>query len=70
MTNYKKLVDFTGPELPFFYKREGIPKIDQSIKMPRHRLRMGVAGSYSSVLLQGNPNYRDINITTGRYITT
>jgi len=23
-----------GPELPLFYKRKGIPKIDQSVKEP------------------------------------
>ena len=33
MTNHKKLIDVTGPELPFFQKREGILKIDQSVKM-------------------------------------
>ena len=48
MTNYKTLIDVTGPELPIFYKRKVILKIDQSVKMPWHRLSMGVAGSYSS----------------------
>ena len=38
----------TGPELPFFYKRKTTLKIDQSVKMPWHRLSMGVACSYSS----------------------
>ena len=33
MTNYKKLIDVTGPKLPFFHKRKGILKIDQSVKM-------------------------------------
>ena len=33
----------TGPELSFFHKRRGILKIDQSVKMPRHRFSMGVA---------------------------
>ena len=48
ITNHKTLVDVTGPELPFFHKRKGVLKIDQSVKMPLHRLRMGVASSYSS----------------------
>ena len=38
----------TGPELPFFHKRKGILKIDQSVKMPRHKLSKGVACSHSS----------------------
>ena len=38
----------TGPELPFFHKRKGVLKIDQSVKMPWHRLSMGVASSCSS----------------------
>ena len=45
-TNWRHCV--TGPELPFFHKRKGVPKIDQSVKMPWHRLRMGVASSCSS----------------------
>ena len=35
-------------ELRFFFKRKGILKIDQSVKMPWHRLSMGVASSCSS----------------------
>ena len=38
----------TEPQLPFFHKRKDILKIDQSVKMPRHKLSMGVACSYSS----------------------
>ena len=38
----------TGPELHFFHKRKGVLKIDQSVKMPWHRLSMGVASSCSS----------------------
>ena len=45
-TNWRHWV--TGPELPFFHKRKGVLKIDQSVKMPWHRLRMGVASSCSS----------------------
>ena len=33
MTKHKKLNVVTGPELPFFLKRKGILKIDQSVKM-------------------------------------
>ena len=44
-TNWRHCV--TGSELAFFLDREGILKIDQSVKMPWHRLSMGVAGSYS-----------------------
>ena len=44
-TNWRHCV--TGPELPFFHKRKGILKIDQSVKLPWHRHSMGVAGSYS-----------------------
>ena len=45
MTNH-----VTGPkvELPFFHKRKSSLKIDQSVKMPCYRLRMGVLCSYSS----------------------
>ena len=32
MTNHRELIDVTGPELPFFHKRKGIPKIDHSVK--------------------------------------
>ena len=45
-TNWRHCV--TGPELPLFHKRKGILKIDQSVKMPWHRLSMGVACSWSS----------------------
>ena len=45
-TNWRHCV--TRPELAFFHKRKGVLKIDQSIKMPWHRLGMGVAGSSSS----------------------
>ena len=38
----------TGPELPFFHKRKGVLKIDQSVKMPWHKLGMAVVRSYSS----------------------
>ena len=38
----------TGLVLPFFRKRKGLLKIDQSVKMPLRRLSMGVACSYSS----------------------
>ena len=40
---------FTRPELSFFHKRKGVLKIDQSVKMPWHRLSMGIASSCSSV---------------------
>ena len=42
----------TWPELPFFHKRKGILKIDQSEKMPWHS--MGVASSYSSAPVQNS----------------
>ena len=45
-TNWRHCV--TGPELPFFHRRKGELKIDQSVKMPWHRLSMGVASSCSS----------------------
>ena len=48
MINHKKLIDATESELLFFHERKGILKIDQSIKVPCHRLSTGVAGSYSS----------------------
>ena len=44
-TNWRHCV--TGPELPFFHKRKDVLKIDQSVKMPWHRLSMGVASSCS-----------------------
>jgi len=47
MTNHKKLIDVTGPELPLFHKRKGKLKIDQSAKMPW--LSTGIAMSYSWV---------------------
>ena len=46
-TNWRHCVG--GTEMPFFCKRKGILKIDQSVKKPWHRLRMGVARSYSLV---------------------
>ena len=45
-TNWRHCV--TGPELPFFHKRKGVLKIDQSVKMPWHKLSMGIASSGSS----------------------
>ena len=42
-TNWRHCV--TGPELPFFHKRKRVLKIDQSVKMPWHRISMGVASS-------------------------
>jgi len=45
-TNWRHCV--TGPQLPFFHKRKGVLKIDQSVKIPWHRLSMGVASSCSS----------------------
>ena len=46
--NHKTPIDVTGLELPFFHKRKGILKIDQSVIRPWHRLSMGVASSCSS----------------------
>ena len=36
MSSHTKLFDVTAsrPELPFFHKRKGILKLDQSLKMP------------------------------------
>ena len=34
MTNHKKLIDVSGPELPFFHKKNGVQKTEQSVKMP------------------------------------
>ena len=48
-TNWRHCV--TGPELPFFHKRKGVLKIDQSVKMPW--LSMGVASSWSSASVSG-----------------
>ena len=45
-TNWHHCV--AGPALPFFHKRKGVLKIDQSVKTPWHRLSMGVASSCSS----------------------
>ena len=45
-TNWRHCV--IGPELRFFHKRKGVLKIDRSVKMPWHRLSMGVASSCSS----------------------
>ena len=50
MTNHKKLIDVTASldrSCLFYHKRKGTLKIDQSAKMPRCRLNMGVAFSYS-----------------------
>ena len=32
MAKLKKLIDVTGPQLPFLHKRKGVLKIDQSKK--------------------------------------
>ena len=53
MINHKKLIDVTAPlnRNYFSFTKEilkGILKIDQSVKVPCHRLSTGVAGSYSS----------------------
>ena len=48
ITNHKTLLTshcVTGLELPFFHNRKGVLKIDQSVRMPWHRLSMGIAGS-------------------------
>ena len=42
-TNWRHSV--TGLELPFFHKRKGVLKIDQSVKMPWHRLSIRVTSS-------------------------
>ena len=42
-TNWRHCV--TGPELPFFHKRKVVQKMDQSVKLPWHRLSTGVACS-------------------------
>ena len=50
MTNHKKLIDVTASldrSYLSFTKEKGILKIDQSVKMPWHRLSMGIACSYS-----------------------
>ena len=57
-TNHKKLIwrhCITEPELPFYHKRKRSPKINRSVKMPRHRFSMGVVCSYSLApgLVQG-----------------
>ena len=49
-TNWRHCV--TGPELSFFHKRKGVLKINQSVKMPWHKLSMGVASSCSSAPAQ------------------
>ena len=49
-TNWRHCV--TGPELPFFHKRKGVLKIDQSVKMSW--LSMGVASSCSSAPVDDN----------------
>ena len=48
-TNWRHCV--TGPELPLFHKRKGIVKIDQSVKMPWHRLCMRVASPGHRLLI-------------------
>ena len=45
-TNWRDCV--TGQELSFFHTRNGVPKIDQSVKIVCHKLNMRVACSYSS----------------------
>ena len=54
----------TGPELPFFHKREGILKIDQSVKMRWQRLSRGVACSYSSAPDKAYKEKKSKNILT------
>ena len=49
----------TEPELPFFHNRRGILKINQSVKMPWHRLGMRAACSYSSSLDRANSWSKD-----------
>ena len=53
-TNWRHYV--TGPELPFFHKRKGELKTDQSVNMPWHRLSMGVASSCSSAPVSTHPS--------------
>ena len=52
MTNHKELIDVTASLdrncLSFTKEGYTVLKIDQSIKMPRHKLSMGVAWSYLS----------------------
>ena len=48
----------TGPELPFFRKRKGVLKIDQSVKLPWDRLSMGVTSSCSSA--PGRPYWTEL----------
>ena len=55
----------TGPELPFFHKRKGVLKIDQCVKMPRHRLSMEVANSCSSTPGFGSIYPLDGGLSTG-----
>ena len=52
MTNHKKLIDVTasldwksGTAFPSHKRRYTVLKIDQSVKMPRHKLSRGVAWS-------------------------
>ena len=46
----------TGPELPFFHKRKSILKIDQSVKMPWHRLSTRVAWTNAEMIIgTGSP---------------
>ena len=53
----------TGQELPFFHKRKGVLKIDQSVKMPW--LSMGVASSCSSAPGFGSIYPLDGGLSTG-----
>ena len=51
ITKHKALIDVTASldrNCLFFHKRNGVLKIDQSVKMPWHRLTMGVGSSCSS----------------------
>ena len=51
ITNHKTLIDVTAlldRNCLSLHKRKGVLKIDQSVKMPWHRLSMGVANSCSS----------------------
>ena len=45
ITRHQLTSRVTGPELHFFHIRKGVLKIGQSVKMPCHRLSMGVACS-------------------------
>ena len=67
-TNWRHCV--TGPELPFFLKRKGVLKIDQSVKMPWHKLSMGVASSCSSApACIHNSIYAQLKVWTNSFTT-